>query len=221
MFFTNSEGNHKIIRDIIYNVAIINKEFIKPFFLTGLEDDILADHKLENYIERIKNDGLYAGIIEISLATIIFNYTIIIYSVEEELSEKKDIKEPSDMKTNKDQSKEKKLIKISDKKDMEIIYKHLSTIEKQNEKYNNLDEIIVLLYDRNIKHFSLILTNIDENNDKTDMNIESKHKKRLNIEDIDNKDISNYIKGKTYKNNKIKFKNGEFYEDLNIILKHK
>ena len=125
------------------------------------------------------------------------------------------------MKTNKDQSKEKKLIKISDKKDMEIIYKHLSTIEKQNEKYNNLDEIIALLYDRNIKHFSLILTNIDENNDKTDMNIESKHKKRLNIEDIDNKDISNYIKGKTYKNNKIKFKNGEFYEDLNIILKHK
>ena len=104
---------------------------------------------------------------------------------------------------------------------MEIIYKHLSTIEKQNEKYNNLDEIIVLLYDRNIKHFSLILTNIDENNDKTDMNIESKHKKRLNIEDIDNKDISNYIKGKTYNNNKIKFKNGEFYEDLNIILKHK
>ena len=53
------------------------------------------------------------------------------------------------------------------------------------------------------------------------MNIESKHKKLLNIEDIDNKDISNYIKGKTYKNNKIKFKNGEFYEDLNIILKHK
>ena len=104
---------------------------------------------------------------------------------------------------------------------MEIINKHLSTIEKQNEKYNNLDEIIVLLYDRNIKHFSLILTNIDENNDKTDMNIESKHKKRLNIEDIDNKDISNYIKGKTYKNNKIKFKNGDFYEDLNIILKHK
>ena len=58
------------------------------------------------------------------------------------------------MKTNKDQSKEKKLIKISDKKVMEIIYKHLSTIEKQNEKYNNLDEIIVLLYDRNKKHFS-------------------------------------------------------------------
>ena len=68
---------------------------------------------------------------------------------------------------------------------MEIIYKHLSTIEKQNEKYNNLDEIIVLLYDRNIMHFSLILTNFDENNDKNDMNIESKPKKRLNIEDID------------------------------------
>ena len=109
LFFTNSEGNHKIIRDIIYNVAIINKEFIKPFFLTGLEDDILADHKLENYIERIKNDGLYAGIIEISLATIIFNYTIIIYSVEEELIEKKDIKEPSDIKTNKVNQKKKNL----------------------------------------------------------------------------------------------------------------
>ena len=68
---------------------------------------------------------------------------------------------------------------------MEIIYKHLSTIEKQNEKHNNLDEIIVLLYDRNIMHFSLILTNFDENNDKNDMNIESKPKKRLNIEDID------------------------------------
>ena len=78
------------------------------------------------------------------------------------------------MKTNKDQSKEKKLIKISDKKDMEIIFKHLSTIEKLYEKYNNLDEIIVLLYDWNIMHFSLILTNFEENNDKNDMNIESK-----------------------------------------------
>ena len=68
---------------------------------------------------------------------------------------------------------------------MEIIFKHLSTIEKLYEKCNNLEEIIVLLYDRNIMHFSLILTNFDENNDKNDMNIESKPKKRLNIEDID------------------------------------
>ena len=99
LFFTNSEGN----------LAIINKEFIKPFLLTGLEDDILAEHKLENYIERIKNEGLYAGIIEISLAIIIFNNTIIIYSVEEELIETKDIKEPSDIKTNKVNQKKKNL----------------------------------------------------------------------------------------------------------------
>ena len=108
MFFTSSEGNHKIIRDIIYNVAIINKEFIKPIF-NWFRRWYKADHKLENYIERIKNEGLYAGIIEISLAIIIFNYTIIIYLVEEELIETKDIKEPSDIKTNKVNQKKKNL----------------------------------------------------------------------------------------------------------------
>ena len=40
-----------------------------------------------------------------------------------------------------------------------IIYEHILTIEEPNENYNNLDNLIVLLYDGNIRHFSLILIN--------------------------------------------------------------
>ena len=83
LYFTNEQTNHKIIREIIYEAAKEYKEDIKPFFLTGISDEILADAKLENYIEKIKSDSFYAGIIELSLAAKIFYKTIIVYSNEE------------------------------------------------------------------------------------------------------------------------------------------
>ena len=66
-----------IIREIIYQVVLENKELIKPFLLSGMPDNILENSKLVNYLDKIKNDGFYDSIIEISLANIIFNYTII------------------------------------------------------------------------------------------------------------------------------------------------
>ena len=51
----------------------------------GLSDNILADEKLENYIEKIKNDKFYAGIIELSIAAKIFDRTIIVCSIEEKI----------------------------------------------------------------------------------------------------------------------------------------
>ena len=79
LYLTNEQSNHKIIREIIYEAAKERKEDLKPFFLTGIADDILTDAKLENYIELIKNDSFYAGIIELSLAANIFQKTIIVY----------------------------------------------------------------------------------------------------------------------------------------------
>ena len=40
------------------------------FFLKRINDDVLAEHKVENYIHKIKNYSSYAGIIKISLAVI-------------------------------------------------------------------------------------------------------------------------------------------------------
>jgi len=52
LYLTNGQSNHKIIREIVYEVEKEYKENLKPFFLTGISDDILVDAKLENYIEK-------------------------------------------------------------------------------------------------------------------------------------------------------------------------
>ena len=73
LYLTNDQTNHKIIREIIYETAKESKEFIKPFFLIGISDNVLEDPKLDNYLEIIKNDSFFTWIIEISLATNIFH----------------------------------------------------------------------------------------------------------------------------------------------------
>ena len=35
----------------------------------------------------------------------------------------------------------------------------MATVEKVNEEYENPEDLIILLYDRSIRHFSLIITN--------------------------------------------------------------
>ena len=164
LYFTNEQTNHKIIREIIYEAAKEYKEDIKPFFLTGISDEILADAKLENYIEKIKNDSFYAGIIELSLAAKIFYKTIIVYSNEEnndyDESNKKEnfYKNESDKMQNIKDNNFKDSLGDSETKIDPIKYTHLTTIEKPNEKFESLEEIILLIYDPRIKHFSLVLT---------------------------------------------------------------
>ena len=63
-----------------------------------------------------------------------------------------------------------------------IIYEHILTIEEPNENYNNLDNLIVLLYDGNIRHFSLILTSCKEFKESHTINIEKTAD--INIEDL-------------------------------------
>ena len=59
------------IRELVYNEAKKNKKELIPFFLEDTTDETLVNNKLENYIERIKEDGFYDGIIEIELYPII------------------------------------------------------------------------------------------------------------------------------------------------------
>ena len=87
LYLTNTQSNYNIIREIIYEAFKENKESLKPYFLSGLSDNILTDEKLENYIEKIKNAKFYAGIIELSLAAKIFDRTIVVYSIEDEIDE--------------------------------------------------------------------------------------------------------------------------------------
>ena len=63
----------------MYNEAKNNKEELKPFFLEDTTDDTLVNTKLENYIERIKEDGFYGGIIEIGIISNYFYLNISVY----------------------------------------------------------------------------------------------------------------------------------------------
>ena len=72
-----------IIREIIYKAALENKEQIKQFFYKDASVNKLAESNLDNYTDKNINDWYYVSIIEISLATLIFNYTIVVYYIEE------------------------------------------------------------------------------------------------------------------------------------------
>ena len=154
LYLTNVETNYKIIREIVYEATKENKEILKPYFLNGISDDILEIYKLENYIEKIKIDSFYAGIIEISIAAKIFDKTIIIYSIEEKQTEK--IQHKINTKNN---SMQKKKNEEDNNRSFEILYEHMATVEKVNEEYENPEDLIILLYDSSIRHFSLIITN--------------------------------------------------------------
>ena len=52
--------------------------------MRGESDNILSESKLENYIDEIKIKGFHVVIIELSIATLIFNYLIVIYAIEED-----------------------------------------------------------------------------------------------------------------------------------------
>ena len=63
----------------MYQEAKNNKEELKPFFFEGTADDTLVNTKLENYIERIKEDCFYGGIIEIGIISNYYDLNISVY----------------------------------------------------------------------------------------------------------------------------------------------
>ena len=80
VYFSNSETFHSEVRNLIYETAKENKETIRPFFIEGAEDEILIDSKLDGYIENIKRNYFYEGIIEISFTNDSNNTQIDIYT---------------------------------------------------------------------------------------------------------------------------------------------
>lgn len=215
LYLTNDQTHYKIIRKIIYQAAKESREFLKPFFLTDTSDDVLVKSKSDNYIEKMKKDSFYAGIIELSIATRIFEKTIIVYSKEEQSINQEIIKNEKILNT-------KYYLKIEGIKKClnekvgdilkSIIYNHLTTIEKPNERFDKLNNIIALLYDRNLRHFSLILT---QKKDIPDIPEKIRNKNDKKIELFCEEDIIKYAK-KIHKNlGNLKIQNGSYSEDLN------
>ena len=52
---------------------------IREFFINSNIDEVLGSLELNAYIENIKKDGEYAGIIELSIASKIFSINIYVY----------------------------------------------------------------------------------------------------------------------------------------------
>ena len=78
-FLYGNEDQYKEIRKLVYQEAKNNKEELKPFFFEDTADDTLVNTKLENYIERIKEDCFYGGIIEIGIISNYYDINISVY----------------------------------------------------------------------------------------------------------------------------------------------
>ena len=85
-YYTDDQNNHNIFRQIIYESAKVNKEEFKLFFKDDESqiDEVLVNMKYDNYVEEIKRDGFYAGILELGLASIIFKLNISVYVITEQ-----------------------------------------------------------------------------------------------------------------------------------------
>jgi len=81
LYFTNDESYFKFFREQIYLAALNYKESLKEFFFQQEDDPILVNQKLDGYIEKIKENKFFAGIIEINMAAKIFNLNIAIYEL--------------------------------------------------------------------------------------------------------------------------------------------
>ena len=79
VYLTDTQDNYKIIRELIAEYAEVNKETFIEFFIKGNVDQALGSMDLNNYIQNIKNDGQFAGIIELSIASKLFDINIFIY----------------------------------------------------------------------------------------------------------------------------------------------
>ena len=79
-FLYENEEHHKELRKIIYEQAKNHKDQIKEFFLEDEADEVLEDYKLNAYIENIKENFFYGGIIELSIFARYLNLNIFIYT---------------------------------------------------------------------------------------------------------------------------------------------
>ena len=73
------ENEYNNIRQKVYNEAKLHKNDIKPFFLSDNTDDTILNIKLGNYIEKIKDNYFYWGIIEMGIISNYYDLNINVY----------------------------------------------------------------------------------------------------------------------------------------------
>jgi len=73
-YFIKDVSFYNLFRKQIYASALDNFENLEEFFY-----DDLVNNKIDGYVDKIKKDGFFAGIIEIYLAVKILNINIAIY----------------------------------------------------------------------------------------------------------------------------------------------
>lgn len=79
-----NQENYNEIRQKIYKEANKQKETIKNFFIEDNNDPVIINYKINNYIEKIKENFFWGGIIEIILFATIFKTNIGIYTMNDE-----------------------------------------------------------------------------------------------------------------------------------------
>ena len=79
VYFTDTQENHEIIREIISDYAMENKEEFIELFIQDNIEQVLGSIELNDYLDKMKNNGEYASIIELSIAAKIFSINIHIY----------------------------------------------------------------------------------------------------------------------------------------------
>ena len=67
------------IRQKVYNESKLHKNSIKPFFLSDNTDETILNIKLEKYIEKIKENYFYGGIIELGIISNYYDLNISVY----------------------------------------------------------------------------------------------------------------------------------------------
>ena len=84
LFLYENQENYNEIRQKIYKEAKKQKDIIKNFFIEDSNDPVIVNYKINNYIEKIKENYFLGGIIEISLFLTIFKTNISIYTLNDE-----------------------------------------------------------------------------------------------------------------------------------------
>ena len=81
-YLYETEEKFNEIRMKIYSEAKSNKDNIKQFFLENNTDDIIVNTKINTYIEKIKENKFYGGIIEISIFINLYKVNVSLYKLE-------------------------------------------------------------------------------------------------------------------------------------------
>jgi len=74
LFFTKDESHYSFFREQIYLAAKNNINELRDFFVEDKNDPILDNNKIEAYIEQIKENKFFAGVVEIYIAAKIFQF---------------------------------------------------------------------------------------------------------------------------------------------------